>query len=486
MRSGPSSWPPLVKTNGRCSSPASARPTTCSEWPKPYAAAVSIQLTPSSSAWWIAAIESSSSCGAPAPVVLRRRRSPRRRSRRGVISRPGAAELGRPHAATATEPAKARRSWTNSASSARAGESWNSSKRRQVSRTSSAARSAPSSRSSVPSSRSSSARSTWTSAFSAPAAAATRSRYHEASSSSDASSSSRSAPRPARLTRCSASRAVRSSPSSAASSRSFASAARSRAASTSFSAAAAGVELGRVDRARRLEQRRRALRGRGIEQALGAVEPAARDARDRGRLARSESCGARAEHLLAHRPLGEPPERDRLAARADRLRQRPDLVRDEHDHRVLGRLLEILQQRVGRLVVQQVRAEDEVDAALRLERAHVQVAPHLADGVDPDLVAERLEHVQVGVRAPLDARVAAEQLRRERERRRPLADPGRPVEEVRVRRALGERRRAAGASPRPAQERCRSSSSTSSAISRGGRVPSIVWIRCGKTSASWR
>ena len=42
---------------------ASARPTTCSEWPKPYAAAVSIQLTPSSSARWIAAIDSSSSWG---------------------------------------------------------------------------------------------------------------------------------------------------------------------------------------------------------------------------------------------------------------------------------------------------------------------------------------------------------------------------------------------------------------------------------------
>jgi hypothetical protein len=32
-----------------------------SEWPKPYCAAVSIQLTPSSTAWWIAATESSSS-----------------------------------------------------------------------------------------------------------------------------------------------------------------------------------------------------------------------------------------------------------------------------------------------------------------------------------------------------------------------------------------------------------------------------------------
>ena len=87
-----------------------------------------------------------------------------------------------------------------------------------------------------------------------------------------------------------------------------------------------------------------------------------------------------------------------------------------------------------------MRAEDEVHAPLRLERAHVQVAPHLTHGVDPDLVAERLEHVQVGMRATLDAGVAAEQLGRERERGRALADPGRPVEEVRVGRALGKSR----------------------------------------------
>ena len=88
-----------------------------------------------------------------------------------------------------------------------------------------------------------------------------------------------------------------------------------------------------------------------------------------------------------------------------------------------------------------MRPEDEVDAAVGLERPHVQVAPHLADGVDPDLVAQRLEHVEVGVRAPLDPRVAAEQLRRERERGRPLPHSRRPVEEVRVRRAFAQRRR---------------------------------------------
>jgi len=70
----------------------------------------------------------------------------------------------------------------------------------------------------------------------------------------------------------------------------------------------------------------------------------------------------------------------------------------------------------------------------------VQVAPHLANRVDPDLVAERLEDVQVGMRPPLDARVAAEQLGGKGQRRPPLADAGCPVEEVRVRGRVAQRR----------------------------------------------
>ncbi len=73
-----------------------------------------------------------------------------------------------------------------------------------------------------------------------------------------------------------------------------------------------------------------------------------------------------------------------------------------------------------------MRAEDEVDAAVRLERAHVQVAAHLAHRVDSDLVAERLEHVQVGMRAALDAVGVAEQLAGERERRPRLPTPRGP------------------------------------------------------------
>src|SRR5438046_1163930 len=57
--------PLLVNTSGRspAGSSRSRRPTTSSEWPRPYTAAVSIQLPPSSSARRIAASESASSCG---------------------------------------------------------------------------------------------------------------------------------------------------------------------------------------------------------------------------------------------------------------------------------------------------------------------------------------------------------------------------------------------------------------------------------------
>ena len=69
----------------------------------------------------------------------------------------------------------------------------------------------------------------------------------------------------------------------------------------------------------------------------------------------------------------------------------------------------------------------------------MQVAPERADVVDADLVAERLEHVEVGMGVALDARVLAQQLGGEEERRRTLADAGRPVQEIRVRRPVCQR-----------------------------------------------
>src|SRR5207253_9073144 len=72
----------------------------------------------------------------------------------------------------------------------------------------------------------------------------------------------------------------------------------------------------RVDRACRLQQLLAPLRRGGVEQALGAVEPPARDTRDRGGLVLRE-LRRPCLHLLPHGPLREPPERNRLAARAD-------------------------------------------------------------------------------------------------------------------------------------------------------------------------
>ena len=60
-------------------------------------------------------------------------------------------------------------------------------------------------------------------------------------------------------------------------------------------------------------------------------------------------------------------------------------------------------------------------------RAHVQVVAQSAHVVDPDHLAERLEHVQVGMCARLDAAGVADERSREGERRRALPDPGRTV-----------------------------------------------------------
>ena len=157
-----------------------------------------------------------------------------------------------------------------------------------------------------------------------------------------------------------------------------------------------------VDRTRDLEQGLAPTRRIGVEQPVDPVEPPAGHARQGRRLVVGQ-LGRPRPDLVANRRLGQPPKLDELAPRKDRLGERPEVVGDEHRHGVRRRLLEVLEQRIGRLFVQRVRPEDEVDAPIRLEGPHVQVAAQLADRVDPDLVAERLEHVQVGMRAALDA-----------------------------------------------------------------------------------
>ena len=204
----------------------------------------------------------------------------------------------------------------------------------------------------------------------------------------------------------------------------------------------------RLDRRRRRRRRRRCARRRaasrgdasvGIEQPLEPVEASGGEARDRGELV-ARRFRRVLQELGADRGLRQPAERDELATRADRLRQRPEVVRDEDDDRVVRRLLEILEQRVRRGLVHRVRVEDHVHAARRLERSHVQVAAQRADLVDQHLVADRLEHVEIRMGPALHAAGVADQRARERVCGAPLADPRRAVEEIRMRRPLRERR----------------------------------------------
>src|SRR5262249_8680136 len=89
-----------------------------------------------------------------------------------------------------------------------------------------------------------------------------------------------------------------------------------------------------------------------VEEALRPVEPAPRDARQRGHLVRAqlELAGAGGDDL-AHGSFRQAAEADELTPRPDRLRNRAELVRDQDDDRVRGRLLEVLQERVRRVLV---------------------------------------------------------------------------------------------------------------------------------------
>jgi hypothetical protein len=66
----------------------------------------------------------------------------------------------------------------------------------------------------------------------------------------------------------------------------------------------------------------------------------------------------------------------------------------------------------------------------------VEVAAEVADRVDPDLVAERLEHIEVGMDAATDALRIPKELGGKREGGAALAHSARSVEQVRVRRPV--------------------------------------------------
>ena len=85
----------------------------------------------------------------------------------------------------------------------------------------------------------------------------------------------------------------------------------------------------------------------------------------------------------------------------------------------------------------------EIDPAIGFERPHVEVVAQLANLVDADLVAERLDDVEIWVGEPLDAALVAQQFAGEAQGGAPLSHSRRAVEEVRVRRPFVERGRRA-------------------------------------------
>ncbi len=119
----------------------------------------------------------------------------------------------------------------------------------------------------------------------------------------------------------------------------------------------------------------------------------------------------------------------------------------------------------------------------------MQVAAELAHLVDPDLVAVRLEDIQVRMCPARDPAGVAEQFPREGDGGYSLTHSRRAVEEVRVRGAVRER-----GSQQPLRlglldqgleaHKSATRSRTAAAISSGGSAPSSSSTRSGKRSAS--
>ena len=139
--------------------------------------------------------------------------------------------------------------------------------------------------------------------------------------------------------------------------------------------------------------------------------------------------------------------------------------------------LEVLQQCIGRVVVEQVSGEEEVHPGVRLERPQVEVVVKLTDDVDADHVAEWLDDPQVRMRT-VDRLAAGHRAVRPRTRRRPRSCPhrqgrGRGTHALHRRRA----RRSTAAWPRLAQERFERLHSISSASNSVLAVPSTITNR---------
>ena len=277
-----------------------------------------------------------------------------------------------------------------------------------------------------------------------PTATTTRSRYHAPRSSSEASSSARSAPNsraPDALVRLARRQveARRRAPARAralprrAPARDVEERPRPRRPGSNASLAVGG--------ARRVEQRALRARGLRVEQPRGAVEPRRpRHARGRRRCSVVELGRPGVAIQLSTARSRQPPERHELAAGADRLRERAELVGDEDERRVRRRLLEILEQRVGGVVVQPVRVEDRGTRGDR-PRTAACGGRGAARGSRRSGSSRRAPRspVQVGVRAASTRRASPSSAPRTRAPAARLPTPGGPVEEVRVRGPFGER-----------------------------------------------
>ena len=256
-----------------------------------------------------------------------------------------------------------------------------------------------------------------------------------------------------------------------------------------------GVE---VDGARDLDEGLTARGSRRVEQPLRAVEPTGGHPRERGDLVLRQ---ARRAVLSTARTAGSDRRRNGTSWHRDLIvsGSGPSSLATSTMTAYGGGSSRSLSSASAASSFMACASSNDVDPPVRLERAHVQVAPQLAHGVDPDHLSERLQDVQVGMRAPCDPLRVSEQRAGEREREPALADAARPVEEVRMRGPVAERRaqqplrlvllgqlREGVGHDRAIVGRPASACATSSASASRGAVASRTTIRSGKRAASSR
>ena len=147
--------------------------------------------------------------------------------------------------------------------------------------------------------------------------------------------------------------------------------------------------------------------------ALRAISPSASSSAS---IALGLGDAAQHDADLLHR---RPRERERLAAALDRVEQLVRLGRAEHEHDVVGRLLERLQQRVRGVGGERVRLVEDVDLAAAERGLDGDALADLADVVDAAVGGRvELDHVQRGRVMDRAARLADLARRRRRPRRR--------------------------------------------------------------------